>query len=88
MRTVLDAITPIEALAATQSHVAERISSASGELRDQVHGIDVRVQELSGRARERDDLIGAFIVGDVAKDEPLAVPSEPVRLYAVSGGRA
>ena len=87
-RTVLDAITPIEALAATQSHVAERISSASGELRDQVHGIDVRVQELSGRARELDDLIGAFIVGDVAKDEPLAVPSEPVRLYAVSGGRA
>ena len=86
-RTVLDAITPIEALAATQSHVAERISSASGELRDQVHGIDVRVQELSGRARELDDLIGAFIVGDVAKDEPLAVPSEPVRLYAVSGGR-
>jgi len=52
-----------------------------------VHGIDVRVQELSGRARELDDLIGAFIVGDVAKDEPLAVPSEPVRLYAVSGGR-
>ena len=86
-RTVLDAITPIEALAATQSHVAERISSASGELRDQVHGIDGRVQELSGRARELDDLIGAFIVGDVAQDG-LAVPSEPVRLYAVSGGRA
>ena len=91
-QSVLDAIVPIEALAETQSHAAGRVSTASSQLRDEVRTIDMRVQELSGRARELNDVMAAFIVGQGKEAEVelsgRSAATEHVRLYAVTGGRA
>ncbi len=93
-QSVLDAIAPIESLAETQSHAAGRVSTASSQLRDEVRTIDVRVQELSSRARELNDVMAAFNVGDVGKSmeeldpSALGAASDHVKLYAVTGGRA
>jgi methyl-accepting chemotaxis protein len=90
-QSVLDAIVPIEALAETQSHAAGRVSSASSRLRDEVRTIDMRVQELSGRASELNDVMAAFNVGDAEEENlessALRAATEPVKLYAVTGGR-
>ena len=91
-QSVLDAIVPIEALAETQSHAAGRVSTASSQLRDEVRTIDMRVQELSGRARELNDVMAAFNVGHGKEAEVelsgRSAATEHVRLYAVTGGRA
>ena len=91
-QSVLDAIVPIEALAETQSHAAGRVSTASSQLRDEVRTIDMRVQELSGRARELNDVMAAFNVGQGNEAEVelsgRSAATEHVRLYAVTGGRA
>jgi len=90
-QSVLDAIVPIEALAETQSHAAGRVSSASSRLRDEVRTIDMRVQELSGRASELNDVMAAFNVGDATEEDidssALGAATEYVKLYAVNGGR-
>jgi len=74
-----------------EQNAAGLVSSASSRLRDEVRTIDMRVQELSGRASELNDVMAAFNVGDVTEEDigspALGAATEYVKLYDVNGGR-
>jgi len=68
---VQKAISPIEALAEMQSHVADRVSLAAGQLETEVREIERRANELSDRAAELDSVMAAFDTRSLTRAESL-----------------